>query len=314
MTENGQGGASGPGLPDRSPQGGTPPSKGQRVRVVVASSTCLTREQAQELGITLVPLRLSVNGKDYRDMIDISPGEVYQLLRRRVIPTTASPSLGDYKTAFEAAPGPVLCLTVGSRISAMDQAAGLAAEAAGRGPVEIVETGTAAGGLRLVALAAARLAATGMGLHELSSRVREISSRVEMAGMLETVEFLARSGRVPEVAHWGSSVLRVRPVIRFLGGKGSLVTLVRSPLKGVGELEKLVHENARRQGAGPRGERLVCTVFHGDALQLAEQLYHRLQRSFPEADLSLSEMTSAMAVHVGPGVVGQAMYVEPSAA
>ena len=86
---------------------------GLRARVVVATSTCLTLEQAQELGITLVPLRLSVNGQDYRDMIDISPAEVYQLLRRRVIPTTASPSLGDYMAAFEAEPGPVLCLTVG---------------------------------------------------------------------------------------------------------------------------------------------------------------------------------------------------------
>ena len=282
-----------------------------RARVVVATSTCLTLEQAQELGITLVPLRLSVEGKDYRDMIDISPAEVYQLLRRRVIPTTASPSLGDYIAAFEAEPGPVLCLTVGSRISAMDQAASLAAEAIGRDAVEIVETGTAAGGLRLVALAAARLAATGMDLDELSGRVREISGRVEMAGMLETVEFLARSGRVPEVAHWGSSVLRVRPVIRFRGGKGSLLTLVRSPQRGVGELQKLVLEDAQRQGAGPRGERLVCTVFHGDALQLAEELFNRLRNDLPAADLSVSEMTSVMAVHVGPGMVGQAMYVEP---
>jgi len=286
---------------------------GLRARVVVATSTCLTLEQAQELGITLVPLRLSVNGQDYRDMIDISPAEVYQLLRRRVIPTTASPSLGDYMAAFEAEPGPVLCLTVGSQISAMDQAASLAAEAAGRDGVEIVETGTAAGGLRLVALAAARLAATGMPLDELCSRVRGISARVEMAGMLETVEFLARSGRVPEVAHWGSSVLRVRPVVRFRGGKGSLVTLVRSPQRGVRELQKLVLDDAERQGAGPRGEGLVCTVFHGDALPLAEDLFNRLRSDLPEADLSVSEMTSVMAVHVGPGMVGQAMYVEPRA-
>jgi DegV family protein with EDD domain len=288
---------------------------GRKVRIVVATSTCLTLEQAQQLGITLVPMRLSVDGNDYRDMIDISPAEVYQLLRRRVIPTTASPSLGDYMTAFDAEPGPVLCLTVGSWISAMDQAARLAAEAAGRGSlVEIVETGTAAGGLRLVALAAARMASGGMGMAELATRVREISGRVEMAGMLETVEFLARSGRVPEVAHWGSSVLRVRPVIRFLGGKGSLLTVVRSPQKGVAELYKLVCENAQRQGAGPRGEGVVCTVFHGDALQLAEQLFARLRQDLPEAELSVSEMTSAMAVHVGPGVVGQAMYVEPEPA
>ncbi len=283
-----------------------------RVSVVVATSTCLTPDQARELGITLVPLRITVDGRDYRDMVDISPSELYQLLRRRIIPTTASPSLGDYLTAFQAAAGPVLCLTVGSRISAMDAAARLAAEAAGIARIEVVETGTAAGGLRLVALAAARLASQGLELDELSRRVRDICSRVEMVGMLETVEFLARSGRVPEIAHWGSSVLKVRPVVRFEAGRGSLAALVRSPMKGVEEMRRLVHVGARRQGAGPCGEGLVCTVFHGDALELARELHDRLRRDLPEADLSVSEMTAAMATHVGPGVVGQALYVDPA--
>jgi DegV family protein with EDD domain len=287
---------------------------GGRVRVVVATSTCLTPDQARELGITLVPLRISVDGRDYRDMIDIGPAQLYQMLRQGVIPTTASPSIGDYVTAYQAAPGPVLCLTVGSRISAMDEAARIAAESVdGAGAVEVLETGTAAGGLRLVALAAARLAAEGLALPELTTRVRGICERVEMVGMLETVEFLARSGRVPEVAAWGSSVLRVRPVIRFHGGRDSLVTLVRSPQKGIGELRKQVHEGARRQGASSCGEGLVCTVFHGDAAELAEGLHSRLREELPSANLTVSEMTAAMAVHVGPGVVGIALYAEPKA-
>jgi DegV family protein with EDD domain len=283
-----------------------------RVRVVVATSTCLTVEQAGELGITLVPLRIGVDGRDYRDMIDIGPTELYRLLRQGVVPTTAAPTVGDYATAYQAAPGPVICLTVGSRISAMDDAARLAAEGAGR-PVHVVETGTAAGGLRLVALAAARLARAGMSLEPLVDRVREICDRVEMSGMLETVEFLARSGRVPEIARWGSSVLKVRPVVRFDAGSGRLATLVRSPLRGVDEMRKLVRQGARRQGAGPCGESVVCTVFHGDAPGLAEELERRLREDLPAAELSISEMTAAMAIHVGPGVVGEAFYVDPVA-
>jgi len=286
----------------------------ERVRVVVATSTCLTVEQAGELGITLVPLRIGVDGRDYRDMIDIGPSELYRLLRQGTIPTTASPTVGDYAAAFEAAPGPVLCLTVGSRISAMDAAARLAAEETGPRSVEVVETGTAAGGLRLVALAAARLAGEGLELDELARRVREICERVEMSGMLETVEYLARSGRVPDIAHWGTSVLRVRPVIRFDAGSGRLATLVRSPLRGLDEMRKLVQQGAQRQGAGSCGEGVFCTVFHGDAPGLAEELERRLREDLPAAELSISEMTAAMAIHVGPGVVGEAFYVDPAVA
>jgi DegV family protein with EDD domain len=266
------------------------------------------------MGVTLVPLRISVDGRDYRDMIDITPAELYRLLRQRVMPTTASPSVGDYVQAFEAEPGPVLCLTVGSRISAMDRAARLAAEASANGPVEVFETGTAAGGLRLVALAAARMAAAGLRLDELCQHVGQICARIEMVGMLETVEFLARSGRVPEIAHWGSSVLRVRPVVRFRHGRGGLAALVRSPRKGVAELHRIAHADALSQGAGPRGEGLVGAVFHSDAADLAEELMVRLRGDLPEADLSMCEMTASMATHVGPGVVAEALYVERSAA
>jgi DegV family protein with EDD domain len=285
-----------------------------RVRVVTATSTCLAPADARRHGITLVPLRVRVGGRDYRDVIDLEPAELYRLLRRRVVPTTSAPTIGDYVAAFESAGGPVLCLTVGGGVSAMDQAARLAAEAEAPGgsrrPVEVVETGTAAGGLRLAALAAARLAAGGVPLPELAARVRRLCERIEMAGMLESVEFLARGGRVPGVAHWGASVLRVRPVIRFQAGRGSLVRLVRGPATGLAELRRLVRDGARRQGAGAAGERLVCTVFQGDAEGLAAELAGRLREELPAADLSVSEMTAAMAVHVGPGTVGVALYVE----
>jgi DegV family protein with EDD domain len=194
----------------------------------------------------------------------------------------------------------------------MDRTAELAAEAAEGRRVEVLETGTAAGGLRIVALTAARLAAAGMPLPELAASVRGASERVEMLGMLETVELLARGGRVPQVARWGSSLLRVRPVIRFHRSRGSLVTLVRSPLRGVAAMARTVVEDARRQGMGPRGEGLTCSVFQADAEALAESLRERLREAGPAADLSVSEMTSAMAVHVGPGAVGVAWALEPA--
>lgn len=286
----------------------------ERVRIVVATSTCLTPEQADAAGITLVPLRVTFDGRDHRDMIDITPAEVYRLLRDGVVPTTASPTPGDYLAAFEARPGPVLCLTIGSTISAMEGAARLAAEDLPDRAIEVVETGTAAGGLRIVALAAARMAAAGMELRQLAARVREICDRVEMLGMLETVEFLARSGRVPGVVSWGSSLLRVRPVIRFRQARGSLVTLVRSPRSGLAEMQRAVLDTARRQGVGPDGTGLVCNVFQADAVPLAEELAAGLRSEAAQADLSVSEMTSAMAVHVGPGVVGVASFVDPAVA
>jgi DegV family protein with EDD domain len=284
-----------------------------RVRIVTGSSTCLDATQARELGITLVPLRIHLEGGERRDLSDISPSEVYTLLRAGARITTSSATPGDYLDAFQAEPGPVLCLTEGSGFSAGNGSARVAAGLAGDQEIEVVDSGTAAGGLRLLALAAARWAAEGLAVPEMAERLAPIRERVEMVGMLETVEYLGRSGRIPELASWGGSVLRVRPVIRFKDGKGSLATLVRSPMKGLAELHRQVLRLAAAQRAGPRGEGLCCTVFHADALQLAEELRDRIRHDMPLADLTVTEMTPAMGVHTGPGVVAHAAYVAPLA-
>jgi fatty acid kinase fatty acid binding subunit len=282
------------------------------VRVVVDSSTCIERALADELGITLVPLHLHLDGRDLRDLEDVTPAEVYKALREGVRITTSSASVGEYLEAFRGGSGPVFCPTVAANMSAMHEAATIAAGMVEGTEVRVIDSGTAAGGLRLIALAAARMAAQGMSLDEIEARARGIGGRMEVVGMLDTVDYLARSGRIPQVAAWGSSVLKVRPVVRFRSGSGSLITLVRGNGWALRELSKLVRDGARRQTAGEGGEGLVCTVFHADAAELACDLLDRLREALPGAELSLSEFTPVMGVHTGPGLVGYALYVDPT--
>jgi DegV family protein with EDD domain len=261
--------------------------------------------------VTLVPLRVGVGDRELRDVEEISPREVVKLVREGAVLRTSSPPPGDYAAAFEASPGPALCLSEASSMSAINSAARVAAQMAGEGRVEVVDTGTAAGGMRLLTMEAARLARGGMALAELRDRISELAARVEVVGMLETVEFLVRSGRIPEIAHWGASLLRVRPVVRFRPPSGSLAALARSPIKGVRELHSLAVRDVRRQSGGPCGEHVHGSVFHADAPELAEELLGRLRHDLPHAELSASEVTAAMIVHTGPGLVGYGLYVDP---
>src|SRR5947209_8587925 len=100
----------------------------RRVRIVVSTGTCLDPEQARLLGITLVPLYVIVDREARRDLFDISPNDVYRLLRRGALLSTSAPSPGDYLAAFQSQPGPVLCLTEASSLSAINGSAKLAAQ------------------------------------------------------------------------------------------------------------------------------------------------------------------------------------------
>ncbi|MBO0683676.1 MAG: DegV family protein [Candidatus Dormibacteraeota bacterium] len=287
------------------------PDQAGPVRIVAATSACLDPAQARELGVTLVPLRVGIGDRNLRDVEEISPQEVVQLVRRGEVLRTSSPPPGDYLAAFEAISGPVLCLSEASSMSAINSSAGVAAQMIGDGRVEVVDTGTAAGGMRLLTLEAARLARAGVGLEELRHRIAGLAARVEVVGMLETVEFLVRSGRIPEIAHWGASLLRVRPVVRFQPPSGSLAALARSPIKGVRELHNLAVRDVKKQNGDSSGEHVHSSVFHADAPELADELLGRLRHDLPHAELSASEVTAAMIVHVGPGLVGYGLYVDP---
>lgn len=283
--------------------------------VVVDSSTCLDPEAARKLGITVVPMHIVIDGRGFRDLLEITPDEFYRSLRSNGngVHTTASPSVGDYAQAFEAAPGDVLCLTVASRLSSMTQSAAVAAGMVEGKRIRVLDSGTAAGGLRLLALRAARSLRAGRSLDEVAADVETISARVRMFGMLDSIDYLARSGRVPQVASWTAGKLGVKPVIELSGGRGSLVTLVRSKAAGRRALLQTLLRRAAKDGAGPQGEGVAATVFHADAEAEADLLEAALRERWPAIDVSVSHFTAAMGVHTGPGVLGHAFYVDPPA-
>ena len=90
------------------------------------------------------------------------------------------------------------------------------------------------------------------------------------------------------------------------------MALARSQLKGVRELHAAAIRDLQKQGGGSCGEGAHCSVFHGDAPELAGELLGQLGRTLPHAELSISEVTAAMIVHTGPGLVGYALYVDPA--
>jgi fatty acid-binding protein DegV len=133
---------------------------------------------------------------------------------------------------------------------------------------------------------------------------------VRMFGALETIEYLARGGRVPHVASWGVSVLNVRPVVKFEQGGARLVQLAHGQ---VGARRALLRQTLRavgREEAGSGGANVHCVVFHGDAAAEATRIEAELRVALPDADVEISEFTPAMGVHTGPGVTGTALYVK----
>jgi DegV family protein with EDD domain len=282
------------------------------VAIVTDTTACVPPEYVIQLGIEVVPVQLIIEEKTYSDGIDISPAEFYAMLRKvKKTPTTSSTSPQPYLNAFSNASlraRSILCLTEPAKFSAMYTSARVAAETARdtlKGiAIEVMECTTAAAGQGLVALAAARAAALGPPLADVRKTAGEIMSRVKLFAALDTLQYLVRSGRVPQAAALVNSILSIKPVFTLSPGGARTVALPRTMRSAMDHMLKLMG------GAVVKGQKLHVAVMHADALEQAQVFKDRIASRFDCREIFITEFTPVMGAHTGPGLIGVAFYAD----
>lgn len=278
------------------------------VAVVTDSSACLPADLLGEYGIIVVPLSFLLNGELYRDG-DLSPAEFYRRLSAARGPiATNAPAPGEFIEAFrkaqERGAEAVLCLTLASEFSGTHSSAVNAARMAQTElpglSIEVADSGALAMAHGFAVLAAARVAAAGGSLEEAAAAARDVAGRAQMVGALETMRFLARGGRVPWIVHWAASLLRIKPVLAFSGGRVRAVARARTMVRAMNRMLDYMAANLKP------GEPVYAAVMQAGAPDRAEDLARRVQERFAPAQLLMTEFTSVMGIHTGPGFVGLA--------
>jgi DegV family protein with EDD domain len=168
--------------------------------------------------------------------------------------------------------------------------------------IEVLDCGTAAAAQGLVVLAAARTAASGRNMTEVVESARSVMTRVNLFGMLDTLYYLVKGGRVPKAAALANSLLKIKPIFSLEQGEAHTVALPRTTRSAVKRMLKLMKER--------RGKRqpLHVAVMHADAVAEALTLRNRIASQFDCAELFITEFTPVMGVHTGPGLIGVAFY------
>jgi DegV family protein with EDD domain len=172
--------------------------------------------------------------------------------------------------------------------------------------IEVIECTTAAAGLGLVALAAARAAASGKVLQEVVNVTKRIMSRISLFAMLDTLHYLVKGGRVPQAAGLVNSVLHIKPVFSINRGEAHTVVLPRSVDSAMKYILAMMEEKV------VKGQPLHVAVMHADAADRALELRNRISTHFNCSELFITEFTPVMGVHTGPGLVGVAFYSDES--
>ncbi len=283
----------------------------QNVAIATDTVACLTMEQIEQHQIGIVPLRIDFDGHIYREYLDISPSEAYQLLEKdpeRFVTSAASPPeiLEVFRELSRKAQS-ILCITVSSKLSAQHSAAQLAVEQAKQElphtMIELLDSRNAAAAQGFIVLAAARAAAQGKSLPEIIKAAEEVKGNIHLVMVLETIRHVHRSGRVPKVAAQAGSALNIKPILTSSNGAIHFAGATRNKQRGVNRILQMMRDEV--------GEQAVhVAVVHANALEEAERLKERVSSEFNCAELWLSEFSPIMGYATGRGLLGLAFYVE----
>jgi DegV family protein with EDD domain len=245
----------------------------------------------------VVPLYVRFGEESFRDYVELDPHGFYERLRGAAeLPTTSQPTPQDFMSTYNALAGyeRIYSLHISSRLSGTFQSASLAASEVGGDRVRLVDTESASVGIGMLAIAIQELLARG-------TTDEEIEELVE-AGILftvDTLEFLAKGGRIGRAKALMGSLLNVKPILAIEEGEVVPVTRVRGRAKAFEEFRR------RFEAATTDGPGLAVGIAHAEADDAVEQLQAIVLASRPQAEVKLvTSLGAVVGTHAGPGTVG----------
>lgn len=277
------------------------------MKIVTDSGADLTAEDIATFDISIAPLYIQFPEGEIRSE-ELSHDDFYNRLEamRPQVPTTGQPSPGNFADLYRPLQDggeDILSIHISSGLSGTVNAARLGAAQVKEEDVHVIDSLTLSGGLRFQVIAAAQAIRSGWPLPDIIAQLDRIRTATEVAYTLETLEYLARGGRIGRVQALASSVLNIKPIINVAqaDGKYNTVGKSRTMSRALNDLTEHI------VGLYGKNEPLWVSVMHGRYEEKARHLSQLLQSALPVAKLEILRISPVLGVHTGPGIVGAAV-------
>jgi DegV family protein with EDD domain len=277
------------------------------MKIVTDCAADMFAEELEELEIVQAPLTIQFPEGEV-DATEITADEFYNRLEamRPEIPTTAQPASGMFEEIYRKLAETsrnIFSIHISSGLSGTINSARLGGEQAkDAAEVSFWDTMTLSGGERFQVLAAALANKAGWTMEKIQERLTEIRANTEVIYTLETLEYLARGGRIGRVQALMGSLLKLKPIINVSheDGKYSTVSKARTIPAA---LESLTDYLTNIYSRTP----VWVNVLHGRFQEGAEMLSEMAEERLNVAKLEMSRISPVLGVHTGPGIVGAAV-------
>ena len=276
------------------------------MKIVTDCAADMSAEELEDLEVIQAPLFIQFPEGEVNSA-DISADDFYNRLEamRPAIPTTAQPSSGIFAELYRRiaqVEKNILSIHISSGLSGTINSARDGGEQVKQeANVSYWDTLTLSGGERFQVMAAALASKANWAMHSIQGRLEKIREKTEVIYTLDTLDYLARGGRIGRVKAIAGALLNLKPVIRVdSDGKYTTVTNGRTIGKSIGSISEYLYDKYNHTP-------VWVTVLHGRFAEKAEVLANELKSKLNVAKLETSRISPVLGVHTGPGIVGAAV-------
>ncbi len=275
------------------------------IAVVTDSTSDLPPDLAATHGIRVVPLNVRFGVDEYLDGVTMQAEEFYRRLESsEELPTTSQPAVPSFVDVYRellADHDSIVSVHLSSKLSATHTAAVQAREELGEdgSRVEVVDTLQASMALGWVAVGVARAISSGANVEEAVTLAHSLSSRAKFLGLVETLEYLHKGGRIGNAQKLVGSLLRIKPILELKDGIAHPLDRARSKSKGIARIKQLVEE------AAPLSH--LCILYTTER-EVAEGIAGSLAHTVTDDAPIVARQGPVVGTYLGPGALG-ASYV-----
>ena len=267
---------------------------------IITDSTCDIRiKDCERMGVSLVPLRVTIDDVTYLDKFELSCEEFYEkLASAQEIPVTTLAGPQDFFDKFMEYPDDdIICITVASKLSGTYQSAVIAKEETGRDNVYVIDSTSVSLGAGILVETAVEMVRKGHNAAEIAAELSEIAPKIELYAAVDTLKYLVKGGRLGKASGAVGSLLGIKPILRVKDGVIENIGKERGMAKAIAKMKSFVEDNT---------DYIVndypVTFGHSNNESGMESFMAQMSRSGNRYFIG-----SVVGTHAGPGAVGIAV-------
>lgn len=277
-------------------------------KIIIDSASDINKFEAESMGITLIPLTITFGTEEFKDGVELMPKEFFEkLVESDELPKTSQISAYDFEEVYEKVienGDEAVVITLSSKLSGTNGSANIAAEKY-KDKIFVVDSLSAAVGERLLCRLAMRLIKKGYSAKQVKDELDKAKLKLNVMGVLDTLEYLKKGGRISSTVAFVGGVLSIKPVVKIIDGEVKLIGKAMGSKKGNNLLNTMVQQCGGINFDLPFGvtwsgfdDTVMKKYIHDSA-----HLWQEHVDSVPTYPLG-----ATIGTHVGPGVVAVAFF------